>query len=173
MPEDRPFNVYREQLTSLYRGLALWEPSPVKNLYDKVSIGDVGYVHKGFFYRMLNVTLPWDHESNTKFELDYYEPLKSDPSTDIHEATLAKGDHTSRHVFGNENAGNVLAAAPDEWVIVLRLSRTTSIDLHLFAVLQVSRISAEAKVHFCFFLTTVNTKMLSAITCSGTTSEIM
>ena len=38
----------------------------------------------------VTVTLPWDHESNTTFELDYYEPLKSDPSTDVHETTLAE-----------------------------------------------------------------------------------
>ena len=52
-----PYNIYPEELRPLYHGLSLWEPSPIKNLYDKVSIGDVGYIHKGFFYRMFNVTV--------------------------------------------------------------------------------------------------------------------
>jgi len=38
------FNVYREQLSSLRQGIALWEPNPIKGTYDQVSIGDVGYV---------------------------------------------------------------------------------------------------------------------------------
>ncbi|KAH9960031.1 hypothetical protein BC827DRAFT_1384519 [Russula dissimulans] len=61
-----PFNIYREQLSSLYQGVALWEPNPVKELYDQVSIDNVGYVHKGFFYCMFNVTLPPDDPSNNK-----------------------------------------------------------------------------------------------------------
>lgn len=64
MPVDPPFNVYRDQLTSLYHGLALWNPNPPKMIYNHVSIGDVGYVREGVFIRMFNVILPWDHESN-------------------------------------------------------------------------------------------------------------
>ena len=113
MIEDRPFYVYREQLTSLHHGLPLWEPSPIKSLYDKVSIGDVGYVVEGFFYRIFNVRLPWNHPSNTTFKLEPYEPLKSDEFANIREATLARGDHTSRSVSG-EKADNRRAAGPDE-----------------------------------------------------------
>ncbi|KAI0000105.1 hypothetical protein BJV74DRAFT_821577 [Russula compacta] len=102
MPEDRPFNVYREQLTSLYHGLPLWESKPIKSLYDKVSIGDVGYVLEGFFYRIFNVTLPWDHPSNKKFTLEPYEPLKSDEFANVRDSTLARGDHTSRSVSGEK-----------------------------------------------------------------------
>ena len=64
---DPPFNIYREQLSSLHHGLALWDPKPVKNLYKQpghVSIGDVGYLDNGTFMRMFNVTLPWDDPSN-------------------------------------------------------------------------------------------------------------
>ena len=113
MPEDRPFNVYREQLTSLHHGLPLWEPKPIKSLYDKISIGDVGYVYEGFFYRILNVILPWDHPSNTKFTLEPYEPLKPDEFANIRDVTLARGDYTSRSVSG-EKTDNGRAAGPDK-----------------------------------------------------------
>ena len=108
-----PYNIYPEELRSLYHGLPLWEPSPIEDLYDKVSIGDVGYVYEGFFYRILNVTLPWDHPSNTKFTLEPYEPLKPDEFANIRKATLARGDHTSLSV-SKEKADNRRAAGPDE-----------------------------------------------------------
>ncbi|KAI0285676.1 hypothetical protein BC826DRAFT_113032 [Russula brevipes] len=114
MPVDQPFNVYREQLTSLSLGHALWEPSPLKNIYEQVSIGDVGYVSEGFFHRILNVTLPRDHASNRVFELDPYEPLRSDSFTNIREARLAQGDFPSRHVSTRENADNLNAGNPSD-----------------------------------------------------------
>ncbi len=67
MSVNEPYNIYREQLSSAYHGLALWNPKPVKNLYKEpghVSIGDVGYLDNGAFMRMFNVTLPWGHPSN-------------------------------------------------------------------------------------------------------------
>jgi hypothetical protein len=115
MPVDQPFNVYREQLTSLYQGHALWEPSPIKSIYDQVSIGDVGYVNEGFFYRMFNVTLPSHHPANKRLgEPDPYKPLDWGPFANIREATLAKGDHYSRNVFSQENVDNRLAWEPRE-----------------------------------------------------------
>src|SRR5712671_3884777 len=30
------FNVYREQLSSLHHGVALWEPNPIEGAYDQV-----------------------------------------------------------------------------------------------------------------------------------------
>ncbi len=115
MPVDQPFNVYREQLTSLYQGHALWEPSPIRSIYDQASIGDVGYVNEGFFYRMFNVTLPWHHPSNNRLgEPDHYKPLDWGPFANIREATLAKGDYYSRNVSSQDNAGNILAQQPRE-----------------------------------------------------------
>ena len=67
MSAVEPFNIYREQLSSLYHGLALWDPKPVEKLHrdpGHVSIGDVGYLDNGAFMRMFNVTLPWDNPSN-------------------------------------------------------------------------------------------------------------
>ena len=77
MPVEQPFNVYREQLSSLYHGLALWRPSP-EGLYDRVTIGDIGYISEGAFIRMFNVTLPWDDPSNRTLGVpDRYDPLNS------------------------------------------------------------------------------------------------
>jgi hypothetical protein len=115
MPVDQPCNVYREQLSSLHHGYALWEPDPVKGLYDRVSIGDVGYVYNGFFYRMFNVTLPWDDPSNNKLgELEYYKPLDLGRFLNIHEAHFDKGDYYTPNVAGQKNIGNTLAQIPRE-----------------------------------------------------------
>ena len=112
---DHPSSVYREQLTSLYHGHALWEPSPIRSIYDQVSIGDVGYVNEGFFHRMFNVTLPWNHPSNNRLgEPDHYKPLDWGPFANIREATLAKGDYYSRNVFTQDNSGNIHAREPRE-----------------------------------------------------------
>jgi len=81
MPVDPPFVVYQDQLAALSQGLALWNPSPQKQIYNNVSIGDVGYMHEGMFIRLFNVTLPWDHPSNKKLGRWFYETLDSGPLT--------------------------------------------------------------------------------------------
>ena len=115
MPVDQPFNVYREQLTSKYHGLALWNPKPVKGLYDHcghVSIGDVGYLCDGDFVRMFNVTLPWDDPSNDKFgKPEKYEVLKLDH---IRENEFCPADYHSPLVSKEENTNNAQAEIPDE-----------------------------------------------------------
>ena len=82
MPVDQPFSIYREQLSSQYHGLALWDPNPVQVLFNDfdfghVSIGDVGYLNNGAFIRLFNVELP-DNRSNKFIELppEGYKPLK-------------------------------------------------------------------------------------------------
>ena len=77
----------------------MWNPIPHKKLYDRVSIGDVGYVYEGTFIRMFNVTLPWDHPSNGLLgKPEPYDPLDSGPVTNTIEATFEKVDHYSRSV---------------------------------------------------------------------------
>ena len=113
MPVECPSDVYREQLSSLYHGLALWKPNP-EGLYEQVSIGDVGYVSEGAFIRMFNVTLPWDDASNRKFGIpDRYDVLNLDNLT-IHREALGKIEYYSRHVLREENANNALAASPEQ-----------------------------------------------------------
>ena len=113
MPVEQPFNIYREQLSSLFHGLALWSPNP-EGLYDQVAIGDVGYISKGVFIRMFNVTLPWDDESNRTLGIPkQYDLLDLDNVTIRHEK-FVKREYYSRHVSRNENINNVQAASPDE-----------------------------------------------------------
>jgi len=110
MPVDQPWNVYREQLSTLYHGYALWEPNPIEGLYDKVSIGDVGYVYNGFFYRMFNVTLPWDDPSNNRLgELVYYKPLDWGRFVNIHKAPFDKGDYNTPNVSSESNIDDTVS----------------------------------------------------------------
>jgi hypothetical protein len=117
MPEGQPYDIYRERLSSLYHGYALWEPGPVEDLYEKVSVGDVGYVYNGFFYRMFNVTLPWGDLSNQKFgasKPENYEPMKKEEFERISKSRLAKGDYYSPNVTSQKNSNNVYAQNPCE-----------------------------------------------------------
>ncbi|KAI0278249.1 hypothetical protein BC826DRAFT_927183 [Russula brevipes] len=113
MPVDEPFNVYREQLTSLYLGLALWDPVPDSTINHRVSIGDVGFVREGAFSRMFNVILKHDHPSNQKIgKPDHYVPLHLDPFVNSRKSTLNKGDYRSRHVSTEEY--NPVTATPND-----------------------------------------------------------
>ena len=116
MPDPPPFTVYQNQLASLYHGLPLWEPNPPKEFYDKVSIGDVGYVREGEFIRMFNVMLPRDHVSNRILgEPPHYEPLSCGPFANTRKKPLKKGGYCSHYVLmEEENAGNMQAMTPDE-----------------------------------------------------------
>jgi hypothetical protein len=114
--KHQPSNVYREQLSSLYHGCALWRPEPVENLYDKVSIGDVGYIYNGSFYRMFNVMEPWDKSPpvNQRFgEPDQYKPLVLSPFVNHRQSRFSKGDYYSRNVSSQE-IHKVTAQTPRE-----------------------------------------------------------
>jgi hypothetical protein len=116
MSGDQTSNVYRVQLSSLYHGYALWNPDPVKEIYDRVLIGDVGYVNSaGYFYRMFNVTFPWNHPSNNKLgKPDHYEPLDLGKFVNSHKAHFVKGDYYSPNVSSEKNIDNPLARDPRE-----------------------------------------------------------
>ena len=110
MSVDQPFNIYREQLSSLHHGLALWDPKPVENLHKQpghVSIGDVGYLDNGAFMRMFNVTLPWDDPSNNLLGKppDKYEPIEQSYSRDVRNNIIREGDHYTPHVSKVDNVG--------------------------------------------------------------------
>jgi len=91
-------HIYRDQLTSLSYGHALWEPDSA-NLYHQVSIGDVGYVKEGGFYRMFNVLCEWDDPSNRTFgEPDPYPCLDMGPFVNIRRSRCSKGEYYSRSV---------------------------------------------------------------------------
>jgi len=109
MAVDQPFNIYREQLSSHYHGLALWNPKPVGNLYKQpghVSIGDVGYLDNGAFMRMFNVTLPWDDPSNKLLgEPGKYELIEPRYSGNVREEEIREGEYHNPHVFEVDNIG--------------------------------------------------------------------
>ena len=111
MPREQPPNIYRDQLTSLYHGLALWNPDPVEDIYDQVSIGDVGYISsEGRFIRFFNVTLPWDSQSNRRLaQPEPYDPLTQ---ASITRENFGPVNRCSRTVSGVENAENTQADTP-------------------------------------------------------------
>jgi hypothetical protein len=125
MSVDQPFHIYREQLSSQYHGLALWDPKPVENLHKQpnhVSIGDVGYIEDGAFMRMFNVTLPWDDPSNKLIgRPEKYERIE--PSYYyVRENELRRGEHHTPLVSKVEN---VAANRHEESVMILSWTALT------------------------------------------------
>ena len=119
MPLERPFDIYREQLSSQYHGIALWHPNPIEGLYDgrdgHVTIGDVGYLYDGDFVRMFNVTLPWDDPSNKKLGIPMeYRTLQQGYFVNVRDIELAKVEYFSPHVSREENDANINALTPDQ-----------------------------------------------------------
>ncbi|KAI0271317.1 hypothetical protein BC834DRAFT_1030811 [Gloeopeniophorella convolvens] len=110
-PPPAHYNVYREQLASLYHGCALWEPDPA-NIYDCVQVGDVGYLSEGYFFRMFNVLLPADDPSNQTLGNPSYEPLNLGPFANIRESRLSQGDYYSRNVSTREHNIGAQAQVP-------------------------------------------------------------
>jgi hypothetical protein len=111
-----PHDVFREQLTSLYNGHALWIPEPVH--YEQVSIGDVGYVKDGFFNRMFNVLLEWDDPLNrTSCVPEQYTRLNMGPFVNIRRSRFSQGPYFSRPVTSQE--ANHVAALTDEYVVIV------------------------------------------------------
>ena len=109
------FIVYQDQLTSLFHGIALWNPSPPDRIYNKVSIGDVGYLNQGAFIRMFNVMLTWDDPlNNNRVDLEFFESLDCGPLANTIEAQFDRVDHYSRSVSVETNASNMQAISPDE-----------------------------------------------------------
>ena len=106
MSVDQPFNIYREQLSSQYHGLALWDPKPVESLHKQpghVSIGDVGYLDNGAFMRMFNVTLPWNDPSNKLIgKPEKYERIKPG---NVRDNEIREGEYYTPHVFKIDNIG--------------------------------------------------------------------
>jgi hypothetical protein len=102
---DQPFNVYREQLSSQYHGLALWDPKPVENLHKQpVSIGDVGYLDDGAFMRIFNVTLPWDDPSNGLLgKPERYERIELSYFGNVRESEIREGVYHTPHVSKVDN----------------------------------------------------------------------
>ena len=111
MPVDQPFNIYQEQLSSQYHGLALWDPTPVQGLFNDlghVSIGDVGYLDKGQFIRILNVKLPRDNPNKFIEIPEGYKPLKREHFDNVRRSKIRQEEYHS-HMSKVDNV-----RSPDE-----------------------------------------------------------
>ena len=111
--------VYLDQLSPLRlsQGIALWDPNPPKELYDKASIGDVGYLHpsEGTFIRLFNVMLSWDDPLNHRLGIpEAYELLDCGPFANTRKIRFDRIDYSSPSVSAIANAGNIQAMTPDE-----------------------------------------------------------
>lgn len=90
-------NVYSDQLLTLQRGFALWEPDPAGE-YEHVEVGDVGYLMWGSFQRLFNVFLPAEHPSQNRGVPECFEPLVLPESRRVKSRILPAGKYMSRSV---------------------------------------------------------------------------
>ena len=97
------YDIYREQLENLRHGHALWEPSPA-GLYDRVRVGDVGFVRSGHFMRLFNALLPAD-DPNQGYEVPTnFVPLNMGQFQNIRMLHLPHGDYCSITVVATGDA---------------------------------------------------------------------
>lgn len=166
-----PYQVYRDQLTSLFHGHAIWDPDPA-GVYEGVSVGDVGYMRDGYFFRMFNVLSEWNDPSNCKlFQPESYPRLELGPFLNIKESKFSKGDYHSRFVVAEEGVP-YHASTPDEFVMTLYLGL---LQLTQSPVVYPSpSISAGGdRVPFCPFPMMASEKMSSGRRFSRNIYEIM
>ncbi|KAI9512555.1 hypothetical protein F5148DRAFT_852942 [Russula earlei] len=71
------YAIFREELALKYSsyGHALWKPSP-EGRYPAVEVGDVGFIHEGYFHRLFNILLPRDDPSHPDGVPPGHEQLK-------------------------------------------------------------------------------------------------
>lgn len=94
------YDIFREALALNFHayGYALWEPSPGE-LYEPVSIGDVGFIREGKFHRIFNALLPKDHPTHANFRTpDDHEPLQLRMERHIDTGVLSPNDFYSGEV---------------------------------------------------------------------------
>jgi hypothetical protein len=91
------YDTYRDQLANLYHGHALWVPDPA-GLYDRVRVGDVGYVKQGHFLRLFNALLPHNDATQVYGVPEGFVPLNMGPFHNIRTLNLQQGDYCSNTV---------------------------------------------------------------------------
>ncbi|KAI9456369.1 hypothetical protein BJY52DRAFT_562024 [Lactarius psammicola] len=106
------YDTYRDQLASLYHGHALWVPDPA-GLYDRVRVGDVGFVKQGHFLRMFNALLPANDRTQTYGVPEGFVPLNMGPFNNLRTLNLNQGNYCSSTVTVDHGDGRQ-AAGPDE-----------------------------------------------------------
>ena len=76
------YDVYAEQLYTAREGLALYEPDP-GGQYDRVRVGDVGFLQEGFFNRMFNIFVDKEDPTNQGSVPENFSPIPA-----VYQATL-------------------------------------------------------------------------------------
>lgn len=79
--KPRPdYEIYSDQLASLGYGSALWEPAPISGSYDKIEIGDVGYVRYGMFHLLFSAGKPLGPDQVPGVDVPHgFKPLEIGP----------------------------------------------------------------------------------------------
>ena len=89
--------IFREELAIRYpaHGHALWEPDPGR-LYEAVEVGDVGFIRKGYFYRLFNALLPRDPPSDSESSHGSRYPPQLKPKN-LHHIRKIRDSHQDFH----------------------------------------------------------------------------
>lgn len=140
------YDTYRDQLANLYRGHALWDPDPA-GLYDRVRVGDVGFVRKGHFLRMFNAFLPANHPTQVYGVPEGFAPLNTGSNTRMR--NLSSGDYCSQTVrVEYQNRRAVYVTSFYRNLIIMR-STTSAVQTRLRALH--SNAAKETKAPFSTF----------------------
>ena len=114
------YDTYREQLAGLYHGYALWQPSS-GGLYDRVRVGDVGFILHGNFTRFFNALLPANDPAQGSDLPPHFVPLNMGHFGNIRTLGLPFGDYCSPSVTQTRDPiGDQIQAA---YVITVELPR--------------------------------------------------
>ncbi len=104
------YDIFREELAIKYPiyGHALWDPNP-GGRYAAVQVGDVGFIHEGYFHRLFNILLPADHESHRGGVPQNHEPLTLRLSPPTYTGTLQPNHLRSKGVSVVSDGGGIHA----------------------------------------------------------------
>ena len=104
---------FREDLAIQYPtlGRALWEPDP-GGLYNAVQVGDVGFIHHGYFTRLFNALSPRDRPSDHPPESDphlphYLQRLQPRTSNHIRSSIDHRRDFRSKNITNVSRGPNI------------------------------------------------------------------
>ncbi len=91
------YDSYRDQLACLYNGHAVWMPDPAKQ-YDRVRVGDVGFMDRGYFVRMFNSLSSVDDPIQVFGVPEGFISLNMGPFQNIRTQNFSNGEYCSNTV---------------------------------------------------------------------------
>jgi len=108
-------NIFREELSISHpdHGHALWDPDP-GGLYNSVEVGDVGFIRRGYFYRLFNALLLEDLSSDPDTHDDHgpVYPPRLEPKAPQHIRRNRDNhkDFRSKNVIKEHSGHNIYAS---------------------------------------------------------------